>query len=80
MVGSPKEAKNYSYTLKFHGIQPNVSNVYNGIVVSIDEFSMDTLQSGNCFGMDFNVFQKQFLDKNRDFKISVSIKKVTDAK
>ena len=73
-VGSPHEAKNYSYTTEFFGIDSFRSKVYTSKVIPIDETADIILDNFNCFAMPFELMKKHFLDENRSYKYSVKIR------
>ena len=68
------EAKNYYYTLEFHGIDPKCRSLYSAQVISIDESRDSIKQTYKHFGMDYCVFKSQFVDENRGYKISIGIR------
>jgi len=76
-IGSPDEAKHFSFTLKFFG--PNSTNVYTGKVTSIDEFeSYETLlASGKVCTFDLQDF-KQFLNEDRKYEYSLEIRNLKE--
>ena len=78
ILGSQIEAKNYYYTLEFKGTDPNCRNIYSAQVIPIDE-SRDAIKEANkYFGMDFKVFQTQFMDEDLNYRISVSIRNMKE--
>ena len=78
MVGSKFEAKNYYYTLEFHGIDSNIKNHYFGQVVPIDETLESIKETKKYFGIDFDMFKAQFLDEDHNFEFSISIKNMKE--
>ena len=79
LIGSPEEAKNYCYTLKFHGNKPHIYTIYSGEMNSIEEsFDEIIFFHNNCFGIKFSIFKKQFLDENREYKVSIGIKNMKE--
>ena len=70
--GSPSEAKDYSFELKFFG--PKSSNVFKGQVVPIDEFFDELVRAGKCFSISQQVFVAQFANEDRQFEYSLEIK------
>ena len=78
IVGSKYEAKNYYYTLEFHGTDPEVCNVYSGQVFPIDE-TYETITKGfKCLGINKNVMRMQFVGPDEDFSYSVSIRNMKE--
>ena len=78
LIGSPSEAKNYSYMFVLHGNRPNVYNVYYGEVNSINETSEDIVGLGKYFGIKIDALKAQFMNENRRFKFSIGIRKLTN--
>ena len=81
LIGTPEEAKNYSYTLEFHGKKPHIYNVYSGEVISVDESTAKIIESNKCFGMKFKVYKEQFLGGELLYpkhNISIGIKNMKD--
>ena len=77
LVGSPIEAKNYYYTLGFSGIDPNIRSSYTGQVFSLDESADNIISMNKCFGINFQMFKAQFMDRRtRTFKVLICIKNV----
>ena len=71
ILGSPNEAKHFSYTLKFFG--PQTTLMISGKVAAIDE-SFDTLsKAGKCFAYPHETFIAQVLDENRKYDYSLEI-------
>ena len=73
-LGTPIEAKNYSYTLEFKSeTSPTDTLFFNGQPFSIDE------TGGNYFGVEKNYFGKKFVfvdpkDESKIQKFRVEIK------
>ena len=78
MLGSQFEAKNYYYTLKFHGNDTEVRNVYTGQVFSVDETSNSIIKGSKCLGINNNVIKTQFIGQNDGFSYSVSIRNMKE--
>ena len=78
IVGSKYEAKNYIYTLEFHGNDPNVRSTYSGQVISIDE-TADSIKD-NClnFGINFKILKKQFVGEDSAYKVSIGIRNMKE--
>ena len=51
-----------------------VKNIYHGQVYSVDETPDQILSEDKCFGIKFDIFKTQFLNENREFKVSVGIR------
>ena len=73
-LGSPIEAKHFSYTLKFHG--KGTTNTFEGKVAAIDE-SFDKL-TGKCFAMPHKNFKAYFVDEDGKFEQSVEIRNLKE--
>ena len=78
LYGSKYEAKNYYYTLEFHGIDPNIKDVYTRQAISVDETSDEIMKTNKCFGIKFDIFKAQFMDENCNYKISISIRNMKE--
>ena len=78
MVGSKSEAKKYNYTLELHGIDPNIKAISFGQVVSIDETVEEIQEAKEYFGIDFEMFKAKFVDEDRYFEFSISIKNMKE--
>ena len=76
ILGSPNEAKHFSYTLKFFG--PKNTIIFKGPVAAIDE-SFDTLYAaGKCFATPETAFMAQVLDENGKFEYSLEIRNLKE--
>ena len=79
-LGTPIEAKNYSYTLEFKSqTSPTDTLFYNGQISSVDENSGSIIQQQNCFGVWKHYFDKKFVfcddnDESKIHKFRVEIK------
>ena len=79
ILGSPNEAKNYSYTLEYHANDASQStNVYTNRVIPIDETRDSIISEFNCFAMAFGMIKAQFMDKDGNFKYSVQIRNLKE--
>ena len=58
-VGSPQEAKHYSYTLEYQNEEGTTKNTFVSQVMSIDEPVDSIIRNGNCL----NIFVEQFFSK-----------------
>ena len=74
LYGSKVEANNYYYTLEFHGRDENIKTIFSGQVFAIDETPNSIKESNKCFGIKFNTFKELFVDENREFNFSVTIR------
>ena len=78
VIGSQVEAKNYYYTLEFHGIDPEVRTVHTGQVFPIDETS-DSITTGyNCLTINIKAMRTQFIDQDEQVSYSVSIQNMKE--
>ena len=77
LLGSPEEAEQYTYSLKFHGKQSGAEIQFKGKVASIDE-TFDTLfNAGKCFAYPHKAFIAQVVE-DMDYEMSVGIRNVDD--
>ena len=74
ILGSPKKAQKYSYTLKLFGSK--ATTTFEGKVAAIDETFEDLCDAGKCYGVPFKLFESQVVDENRNFTISLNIQSV----
>ena len=58
LIGSPNEARNFSYTLKFFGSNGNATT-FEGKVASVDESFEELFEAGKCFIYHMEAFKKQ---------------------
>ena len=76
MLGSPNEAKHFSYTLKLFG--PKTTLTIDGKVAAIDE-SFDTLsEAGKCFACPHKMFVAQVLDEEKKFEYILEIRNLKE--
>ena len=76
ILGSPNEAKHFSYTLKLFG--PKTTITFEGSVAAIDE-SFDTLYAaGKCFATPHKAFIGQLLDEEKKHKYSLEIRNLKE--
>lgn len=78
LLGSKLEAKNYQYDLCFDGVNSNSKMVYSGDVFSIDEKFVTIVNAKNSFVTNFEAFKTQFMDENRNFKVTISIRNMKE--
>ena len=64
MVGSPIEAKHFSYTLKLFGLTTEIS--FKGKVAAIDESFETLLKAGKCLAIPHENFVAYFVDEDCD--------------
>ena len=72
MLGSPDEAKHFSYTLKLFG--PKVTNTSEARVAAIDESFQALFESGKCFAMPRKCFVAQIVDEECNYELSLEIR------
>ena len=72
IIGSPNEAKHFSYTLKF--TSPKTTLTFEGQVTSIDEPFGTILMDGALCGISLHTFMKQFVDEDGKFEYSLEVK------
>ena len=77
-LGPKSEAKNYYYTLEFHGNDPHARNVYSAQVISVDESEVSIIVTKKYFGIKFEMFKTQFMDENRSYKVSIGIRNLKE--
>ena len=76
ILGSPNEAKHFSYTLKLFG--PKTTITFEGSVAAIDE-SFDTLYAaGKCFATPHKAFIGQLLDEEKKHEYSLEIRNLKE--
>ena len=76
ILGSPKEAKHFTYTLKLFGSKSTI--MYVGKVAAIDE-SFDTLyMAGKCFTFQFDTFKDQFKNEDGNYEYSLEIRNLKE--
>ena len=76
MLGSPNEAKHFSYTLKLFGPKSTLTTEQK--VAAIDE-SFNTLsKAGKCFAYALKMFVAQFSDEERKFEYSLRIRNLKE--
>ena len=76
ILGSPDEAKNFSYTFKLIGRKSE--NSFKGKVASIDE-DFDTLfESGKCFAIPHKALIAQFVDEDNNYEYSLEIQNLKE--
>ena len=78
LIGSEREAKNYYYTLEFHGTDPNTRHVYTTQVMPIDETSESIIAANKCFGIKFSSFKTQFVHDDFRCKFSISLRNMKE--
>ena len=77
ILGSPNEAKHFSYTLKLFGPK-NTITFEGGQVAAIDE-SFDTLsEAGKCFAIPHKNFVAQVLNEDRKYEYSLQIRNLKE--
>ena len=79
IIGSPEEAKHFSFVFKLFGKNnPAVSNIFEANVSAIDE-SFDTLMdAGKCFSIPHRSFMAQFVDSDGTHEFSLDIKNLKE--
>jgi len=78
-IGSPKEAKNYTYTLEYYG-NDDTTSIFTGQVIPVDEDYESIVSNYNsfkCFKIDFAQFASQFI-KDKQIKYSIMIRNLKD--
>ena len=76
ILGSPSEAKHYSYTLKLAGKETEIT--FKGKVASIDE-SFDTLfEAGKCFAIPHKALIAQLVDEDKKYEYSLEIRNLKE--
>ena len=76
ILGSPTEAKHFSYTLKMFG--PKTTNTFEGPVAAIDESFATLSKGGKCFATPRKIFIAQVLDENSKFEYSLEIRNLKE--
>ena len=62
-VGSPQEAKHYSYTLEYQNEEQTFKNTFVGQVISINETEDSIIGKGNCLGISQSLFGSKFINE-----------------
>ena len=76
ILGSPKDAKHFSFTLNFYG--KNAEFSFKGKVAAIDE-CFDTLsKAGKCFTYPHKSFLDQLLNEENKFEYSLEIRNLKE--
>ena len=79
-LGSPDEAKKYSYTFEYYGnngASPRTST-YTNFVIPIDESSKSIVENFRCFTMNYQAMINQFIEEDGTFKYSVQIRNLKE--
>ena len=76
MLGSPNEAKHFSYTLKLFGPKTNLT--IDGKVAAIDEPFHILAYTGKCFAYPHEMFIAQFLDEEKKYEYSLKIRNLKE--
>ena len=76
LLGSPMEAKHFSYTLKFIG--PKTTLTFEGQVAAIDETFENLSRAGKCFGIPHDQFMAQFVGEDPKYKYSLEIRNLKE--
>ena len=75
LLGSPNEAKNYTYRLEFYAYDTfQRTCAYTDQVIPVDETSDSIIESFNCFEISHGMMKARFIDKDGKFKYSVQIR------
>ena len=82
-VGSPQEAKHYSYTLECQNEEGTTKNTYVSQVISIDEPVNSIIRNGNCLNISIPQFYLKFTrqdEENRHttFKPTLTIRNLKE--
>ena len=78
-LGSPKEAKNYTYHLEYNANDTiKRTCAYTDQVIPVDETFDSIIESVNCFVIPHEMMKARFMDKNGKFKYSVQIRNLKD--
>ena len=82
LVGSPQEAKHFSYTFEYQNEKQTTKNTFVGQVISIDETAGSIVRSGNCLGISYNLCTSKFTTRNEEnkhlFKPTVMIRNLKE--
>merc|ERR1712062_292326 len=76
LIGSPEEAKHFSFILKFFG--PNSTNVYTGKVGAIDESYETLYDTGRVATHELQGFRNQFLNEDGKYEYSLEIRNLKE--
>jgi len=80
IVGSPEEAKHFSFTLKYFGQKSYIT--FGGQVMSVDETIDSVMKTkgmdGKVFHTDRRYFEKMFVNKDGKFEYSLEVKNLKE--
>ena len=76
ILGSPTEAKNFSYTLKLIWRKGEIS--FKGKVAAIDETFDALFESGKCFAIPHNALKAQFVDEDNNYECLLGIQNLKE--
>ena len=77
-VGSVSEAKNYAFDLEYTDEESATSLRYTGQAISIDETAGSIVRNGKCLGISRALFEAKFIDDNRNFRYSLTIRNLKE--
>ena len=77
-VGSPQEARHYSYTLECRNEEGTTKNTFVSQVISIDEPVDSIIRNGNCLNIIFSKFSRRYEQNIRVFKHIVTIRNLKE--
>ena len=78
LIGPKSEAKNYYYSVEFHGNGLRFRNTYYGPVFSIDHDYNKIIDSNECHGITADIFKQQFKDSDERYKVSITIQNMKE--
>ena len=76
ILGSPKDAKHFSFTLNFY--RKNAEFSFKGKVAAIDESFKTLSKAGKCFAYDHKSFLAQVLDEENKYEYSLEIRNLKE--
>ena len=76
MLGSPNEAKHFSYTLKLFGPKSTLATEQK--VAAVDESFHTLSEAGKCFAYPHKMFVAQFLDEEKKYGYSLEIRNLKE--
>ena len=76
ILGSPKEAKHFTYTLKLFGSKSTI--MYVGKVAAIDESFQTLHKAGKCFTFEYKSLKVQVKNEDGNYEYSLEIRNLKE--
>ena len=78
ILGSPNDAKHFSFTLKLYGKTEKSELSFKGEVAAIDDSFRAIWRSGKCFSILHSALINQFVDEDREYAYSLEIRNLKE--